>query len=167
MEQLELGSSHDAIEETYPMNYKQLQAVDPKTKEFIDDAFKLINNDMEKDKDRILKGVCKEMAKMQHLPERKKIFNEKFKVRNHMLLCKIKNISYIKRNNKKIKLATQLPLIELSKRIKGAYYGPWVFPALLIFHPLHPCTANLSPKGVLNLTGGYNIKQVKDVIKKL
>lgn len=152
------------IEEMRQMDYEPLETYNTELKEFVDNAFSLIDEDMKKNKDRIIKSVREEMDKMKTLPPRRKVFNESFKIRNHMLICYIKNTSSIKKNGLKYRIATKLPLIEMSKHIPYSYFAPWIFPSLLIFCPTHPCSANLSPTGVVNITGGYSIEQLKDAI---
>lgn len=132
---------------------------------FVDDAFDMILKDLHKQKPLVKNQIAEELKNVSYLQERKFIFNEQFLISNHMVKCYIKRKDMYEKDGKRYKYKVKLPLIEMRKLIPNSFISPWAFPSLLIFHEGNPCSANLSPTGVMNVTGGYNYEQLKDSIK--
>ena len=133
-------------------------------KEFVDKAFDMIIKDIDDAQPALEMAIKEEKKGMPFLGEAKPIFNEPFIIRNHMAICYIRNMTYVEKNGIKYPVVANMPLNELSKTLKYTYYSPWSFPSVSIFHPQHPCTANLSSYGVVKITGGYSIQQLKDAV---
>lgn len=138
-------------------NYKSVQfsEEDKPFCDYVDDTFDLILNDLDVFRDVVKTQINDELKKYDYFGETKHLFNEQFLVCNHMVKC------YFKGEEDNL----TLPLIDFRKEIKNSFISPWSFPSLLIFNEDNPCVANLSPTGIMNITGGYNLHQLKDSIK--
>lgn len=133
--------------------------------EFVDNAFDMLFDDFKRGEPLFRTQIKHELLGASYFRERKNIFNEQFLISNHMVKCYFKQEDEVKENGLHYKVKVKLPLIEMRELIPHSYISPWAFPSLLIFNKHNPCSANLSPTGIMNVTGGYNLQQLKDGIK--
>lgn len=155
----------DMVMESPLFDYAGLPCDNDELKQFVDDAFELIDRDFKRIQPLERQQIEHEMQKHKKIiREPRHCFNEKFVVQNHMVKCFIRCIDTVEKDGIRYPIKTKLPLVEMSRKIDHAILAQWSFPSLLIFSYRTPCSANVSPSGVINITGGYSSHQLKEAI---
>lgn len=142
--------------------YEIIKKEEPKLFTEIENKFIEINNEFENQRYKFLEKVTKELTCLRiNIPtkqEVKKIFDEPFYIRNHMFSVTIEaNVGSAK---------IKFPLLELSKKIKNAFFIPSKTPSMVIFIDNVFCCVIFTYNGNINFVGGYTEIEVKYALMK-